>query len=46
MSRLVHIDPTSRLNPEPEGFEFGELKMDEDELDEVEVQSKDEHHSK
>ena len=23
-SRLVHIDPTSRLDPEPEGFEFGE----------------------
>ena len=45
MSRLVHIDPTSRLNPEPEGFEFGELKVNEDELDEVEVQSKDEHHS-
>ena len=46
MSRLVHIDPTSKLKPEPEGFEFGELKVDEDELDEVEVQSQDEHHSK
>ena len=39
MSRLVHIDPTSQLEPEPEGFEFGELKVDEEELDEVEVQS-------
>ena len=38
MSRLVHIDPTSQLEPEPEGFEFGELKVDEEELDEVEVQ--------
>ena len=46
MSRLVHIDPTSKLNPESEGFEFGELKVDEDELDEVEVQIQDEHHSK
>ena len=46
MSRLVHIDPTSQLKPEPEGFEFGELKVDEEELDEVEVQSWDEHHSK
>ena len=46
MSRLVHIDPTSKLKPEPEGFEFGELKVDEHELDEVEVQSQDEHHSK
>ena len=40
MSRLVHIDPTSQLEPEPEGFEFGELKVDEEELDEVEVQSR------
>ena len=39
MSRLVHLDPTSELEPEPEGFEFGELKVDEEELDEVEVQS-------
>ena len=39
MSRLVHIDPTSQLEPEPEGFKFGELKVDEEELDEVEVQS-------
>ena len=39
MSRLVHIDPTSQLEPEPEGFEFGELKVDEKDLDEVEVQS-------
>ena len=39
MSRLVHLDPTSKLEPEPEGFEFGELKVDEEELDEVEVQS-------
>ena len=46
MSRLVHIDPTSKLDPEPEGFEFGELKVDEDEVDEVEVQSQEEHHSK
>ena len=46
MSRLVHRDPTSRLDPEPEGFDFGELKVDEDELDEVEVQNKGEHHSK
>ena len=46
MSRLVHIDPTSKLKPEPEGFEFGELKVNEDELDEVEVESQDEHHSK
>ena len=35
MSRLVQIDPTTRLNPEPEGFEFGELKVDEDELSEM-----------
>ena len=46
MSILVHIDPTSQLKPEPEGFEFGELKVDEEELDEVEVQSGDEYHSK
>ena len=46
MSRLVHIDPTSKLKPEPEGFEFGELKVGEEELDEVEVQSRDEYHSK
>ena len=46
MSRLVHIDPTSQLEPEPEGFEFGELKLDEEELDEVEVQNGEEHHSK
>ena len=39
MSRLVHIDPTSQLEPEPEGSEFGELKVDEEELDKVEVQS-------
>ena len=39
MSKLVHLDPTSKLEPEPEGFEFGELKVDEEELDEVEVQS-------
>ena len=39
MSRLVHRDPTSHLKQEPEGFEFGELKVEEDELDEVEVQN-------
>ena len=39
MSRLVHIDPSSQLEPEPEGFKFGELKVDEEDLDEVEVQS-------
>ena len=39
MSRLVHIDPTFQLTPEPEGFEFGELKVEEDELDEVDVQN-------
>ena len=39
MSRLVHRDPTSQLKQEPEGFEFGELKVEEDELDEVEVQN-------
>ena len=39
MIRLVHIDPTSQLEPEPEGFEFGELKVEEEELDEVEVQN-------
>ena len=33
-------------NPEPEGFEFGELKVDEDELDEIELQSQDEQQSK
>ena len=38
MSRLVHIDPTSRLDPEPEGFEFGELKVDNEEVNVVEVQ--------
>ena len=38
MSRLVHIVPTSRLDPEPEGFEFGELKMDNEEVNEVEEQ--------
>ena len=38
MSRLVHIDPTSQLEPEPEGFEFGELKVDEEGMDEIEVQ--------
>ena len=46
MSRLVHIDNTSQLKPEPEGFQFGELKVDEEDLDKVEVQSGDEHHSK
>ena len=46
MSRLVQIDPTSRLDPEPEGFEFGELKVDEDELDEIELQSHDEQHGR
>ena len=46
MSRLVQIDPTSRLNPEPEGFEFGELKVDEDELDEIELQSQNEQQCK
>ena len=39
MIRLVHIDSTSQLEPEPEGFEFGELKVEEDELDEVDVQN-------
>ena len=38
-SRLVHMDPTSQLKPEPEGFEFGELKVEEDELDEVDAQN-------
>ena len=38
MSRLVHIDPTSRLDPEPKGFEFGELKVDNEEVNEVAVQ--------
>ena len=38
MSRLVQIDPTSQLEPEPKGFEFGELKIDEEELNEIEVQ--------
>ena len=38
MSRLVHIDPTSRLEPESEGFEFGELKVDNEDMNEVEVQ--------
>ena len=37
MSRLVQIDPTSQLEPEPKGFEFGELKIDEEELNEIEV---------
>ena len=46
MSRLVQLDPTSRLDPEPEGFEFGELKVDEDELDEIELQSQDEQHGR
>ena len=46
MSRFVHIDPMSKFKPEPEGFEFGELKVDEEELDEVEVPIQDEHHSK
>ena len=46
MSRLVHIDPTFKLEPEPEGFEFGKLKVDEEELDEVEVQSGEEHQNK
>ena len=46
MSRLVHIDPTSQLEPEPEGFEFGELKVDEEKLDEVEVQSGEEQSTK
>ena len=38
MSRLVNIDPTSRLDPEPKGLEFGELKVDNEEVNEVEVQ--------
>ena len=46
MSRLVQLDPTSRLNPEPEGFEFGELKVDEDELDEIELQNQNEQQGK
>ena len=40
MSRLVHIDPTSKLTSEPEGFEFGELKVEEDEVSEVEIKEK------
>ena len=46
MSRLVQIDPTTRLSPEPEGFEFGELKVDEDEMSEIELQNQDEQQSK
>ena len=42
MSRLVHIDPTSKLEPEPEGFKFGELKVDDEEVDEMDVQIKEE----
>ena len=42
MSRLVHIDPTSKLEPEPEGFEFGELKVDDEEVNEMDVQNKEE----
>ena len=38
MSRLVHIDPSSKLKPEPEGFEFGELKVNDEERNEVKVQ--------
>ena len=38
MSRLVHIDSTFKLEPEPEGFEFGELKVDDEEMNEVEIQ--------
>ena len=37
MSRLVHIDPMSKLEPESEGFEFGELKVEDEEMNEVEV---------
>ena len=43
MSRLVHIDPTSKLEPEPEGFEFGEVKLDEEEMNEVGTQEDDKH---
>ena len=46
MSRLVHIDLTSQLEPEPEGFEFGELKVDEEELDDIAVQSGEEQPTK
>ena len=42
MSRLVHIDPTSKLEPEPEGFEFGELKVDDEEVGEMDIQNKEE----
>ena len=47
MSRLVHINPTSQLEPEPEGFEFGELKVDEEEeLNEMEAQDGEEQNNK
>ena len=42
MSRLVHIDPTSKLEPEPERFEFGELKVDDEEVAEMDIQNKEE----
>ena len=44
VSRLVHIDPTSKL--EQEGFEFGELKVDDEEVDQMDVQDREEHADK
>ena len=38
ISTSVHMNPGSKLEPEPEGFEFGELKVDDEEMKEVEVQ--------
>ena len=38
MSRLVHINPATKLEPEPEGFEFGELRIDDEEVNDVETQ--------
>ena len=40
MSRLVHMDPTSKLKPEPEGFEFGEIKVYDEEVNQVDLEKK------
>ena len=37
MSRLVCTNPGSKLEPGPEGFKFGEFKVDDEEINKVEV---------
>ena len=39
MNRSTHKDPTSGLEPEPDWFGFGELKVDEEDINEMEIQN-------